>query len=142
MPINLNDSNFIDSKSEQNAIFKVSDVELSIVCTTEPGYATDSALLYGEAEWTDMSLKDPSESEQEIEEYHLKYKEEQDVNYIIPVPKQGTPRDSSFISITIMVVDTMELNSNQGKWFYKNKIIRKFFCVPVPTQDTSSNLVQ
>jgi len=35
-----------------------------------------------------------------------------------------------------------ELDSNQGKWFYKKKKnIRKFF-IPVPPQDTSSNLAQ
>ena len=58
-----------------------------------------------------MSLD--SESDQEIES-HLIYKEEQDVTYMIPVPKTGTPRDSSLTPITIMVVDTMGLKKSRS----------------------------
>ena len=34
------------------------------------------------------------------------------------------------------------INSNQGKWFYKNKTIGLFLLIPVPMQYTCSNLVQ
>ena len=33
---------------------------------------------------------------------------------MIPVPKTGTPRDSSLTPTTIMVVDTMELNKSRS----------------------------
>ena len=68
-------------------------------------------MTYGEIEWTDMLL-DPSESDQEIES-HVLYKEEQDVTHMIPVPKQGSPRDSSLTPITSMVVDTMGLKKSR-----------------------------
>ena len=87
MPINFDDSNFIKSKSEQNAIFEVSDVQLSTGCTTESDCTADSVLTYGKIEWTEMSLEDQSLPDQEIEESHLIYKEEQEVTYMIPVPK-------------------------------------------------------
>ena len=58
-----------------------------------------------------MSLD--SESDQEIES-HLIYKEEHDVNDMIPVPKTETPRDSSLTPITIMVVDTMGLKKSRS----------------------------
>jgi len=45
---------------------------------------------------------------------HLIYKEEQDVTYMIPVPKQGTPRDISLTPITIMVADTMGLEKSRA----------------------------
>jgi len=108
LPYYFNDSNFIDSKSEQDTIFEVSDVEVNTVCTTKSDYTANSALIYG--------VEGPSESEQEIEESNLTYKEEQDVNYMIPVPKQGTPRarDISLTPITIMVVDTMELKKSRA----------------------------
>ena len=54
-----------------------------------------------------------SEADQEIES-HLIYKEEQDVAYMISVPKTGTPRDSSLTPITIMVVDTMGLQKSRS----------------------------
>ena len=116
LPINFRDSNCIASKSEQNAIFEVSDIEASTVCTTDSDNTVDSASTYGETEGTNMSL-DPSESDQEIES-HLIHKEEQDVTYMIPVPKTGTSRDSSLTPITIMGVDTMGLNRIQGTVVY------------------------
>ena len=60
------------SKSEQNVLFEVSDIEFSSVDTTDSERTADSAPSYGETEWTDdMSLD--SESDQEIES-HLIYK--------------------------------------------------------------------
>jgi len=56
LPINVRDSNFIASKSEQNAIFEVSDVEVSAVCTTDSDSTADRASIYGEIELTDMLL--------------------------------------------------------------------------------------
>jgi len=98
----------VTSKCEHKALFE--DIEVSTVCTTDSESTADSAPSNDETEWTDdMSLD--SESTQEIES-HLIYKEEQDVTYMIPVPKTGTPRDSSLTPITIMVVDTMGLNRN------------------------------
>ena len=69
---------------------------------------------YGEAEWTDMSLEDPPESEQEIEESHVIYKEAQDITFMIPVSVQGTPRDSSVTPITNTAVDTMGLKKSRA----------------------------
>jgi len=40
--------------------------------------------------------------------------EAQDVTYMIPVPKTGTPRDSGLTPITIMVVDTMGLKKSRS----------------------------
>ena len=57
-----------------------------------------------------MSLD--SDSYQEIES-HIIYEEEQDVTYMIPIPKTGTPSDSSLTPITIMVVDTMGLKKSR-----------------------------
>ena len=86
------------SKCEHKALFE--DIEVSTVCTTDSESTADSAPSNDENEWTDdMSLD--SESTQEIE-FHLIYKEEHDVTYMIPVPKTGTPRDSSLTPITIM----------------------------------------
>ena len=76
-------------------------LNFSTVSTTDSEYTADSASTYGETEWTDMLLD--SESDQEIES-NLIYKEEHDVTYMIPIPKTGTPRDSSLTPITIMVV--------------------------------------
>ena len=73
LPINFSDSNFIASKSEQNAIFEESDIEVSTVSITNSENTADSASAYGETEWTDTSLD--SESDQDIES-HLIYKEE------------------------------------------------------------------
>jgi len=73
LPNKFNDINFIASKSEQNVIFEVSDVEVSTVCTTDSDFTADDASTYGETERTDMLL-DPSESEQKIES-HLIYKD-------------------------------------------------------------------
>ena len=67
MPINFRDSNFIASKSEQNAIFEVSDIEVSTVSTSDSENTADSASTYVETEWTDMLLD--SESDQEIESH-------------------------------------------------------------------------
>jgi len=86
------------------SIFEESDIEISIVCTTDSKNTADSASTFGETEWIYMSLY--SESDQEVE-FHLIYKEEQGVTYMIPVPKTGTPRDSSLIPITVMGVDNM-----------------------------------
>ena len=60
-------------------------------------------------------LLEPSESDKEIEESHIIYKEEQDVTYImIPVPKTETPRCSSLTPITLMVIDTMGLKKSRA----------------------------
>jgi hypothetical protein len=107
LPINFKDSNFIDSKSEQNTLF-----EVSTVCTTESDNTAESAPSTDETEWTDVMSLD-FESDQDIES-HLIYKEEQDVTYMIPTPKTGTPRDSSLTPITIMVVDTMGLKKSRA----------------------------
>jgi len=59
LPINFKDGNFIDSKSEQNALF-----EVSTVCTTDSDITAESASLTDETEWESMSLD--SDSDQEI----------------------------------------------------------------------------
>ena len=110
MPINFSDSNIVTSKCEHKALFE--DIEVSTVCTTDSESTADSAPSNDETEWTDDMSVD-SESTQEIES-HLIYKEEQDVTYMIPVPKTGTPRDSSLTPITIMVVDTMGLKKSRS----------------------------
>ena len=100
------------SKSEHNALFEVSDIEVSTVCTIDSEDTANSAPSDGEIEWTnEMSLD--SESDQEIE-FHLIYKEEHDVTYMIPVSKTGTPRDSSLTLITIMDIDTMGLKKSRS----------------------------
>ena len=58
-----------------------------------------------------MSLD--SKSDQEIKS-QLIYKGKDDVTYMMPVPKTGTPRDSSLTPITIMVVDTMGLKKSRS----------------------------
>ena len=105
MPINFKVGNFIDSKSEQNALF-----EVSTVCTTDSDITAESASLTDETAWESMSLD--SDSDQEIES-HIIYKEEQDVTFMIPTPKTGKPRDSSLTPISIMVVDTMGLKKSR-----------------------------
>jgi len=47
-------------------------------------------------------------------ESHFVYQEEQDVTYLIPVPKNGTPRDKSLTPISIMVVDTIGLKKSRA----------------------------
>ena len=47
-------------------------------------------------------------------ESHLIYQEEKDVTYMVPLPKMGTPRDSSLTPISIMVVDTIGLKKSRA----------------------------
>ena len=50
LPINFKDSNFIASKSELNAIFEASDIEVSTVSTADCDNTADNASTYGEIE--------------------------------------------------------------------------------------------
>ena len=44
----------------------------------------------------------------------LVYPEEDEVTYMIPVPKGGTPRDTSLTPITIMIVNSIGLKKSQA----------------------------
>ena len=47
-------------------------------------------------------------------ESNLIYEEEQDVTYMIPVPKNGTPKDKSLPPISIIVVKTIGLKQSRS----------------------------
>ena len=110
LPINFEGT--IPSYSEQGL---VSDIEVETVCSND---TADSAFSDSETEWTDTSLTETSQQDdwdfiRDIES-NLVYEEEQDVTYLIPVPKSGTPRDSSLTPISIMVVNTMGLKKSRA----------------------------
>ena len=48
-----------------------------------------------------------------INESHITYPKEEEVTYMVPVPNNGKPRDSSLIPITIMVIDTIGLKKSK-----------------------------
>jgi len=87
----------IPANCELHNLFDDSDIEVSTVCSED----TDETA--GNASFATSSLEDDNL------ESHLIYKEEQDVTYMVPVPKNGTPRDSSLTPISIMVVDARGL---------------------------------
>ena len=92
----------IPANCELNNLFDDSDIEVSTVCSED----TDETA--GNASFATSSLEDDNL------ESHLIYKEEQDVTYMVPVPKNGTPRDSSLTPISIMVVDTIGLKKSRS----------------------------
>ena len=106
LPINFEDRDFIDSKCEQKAPFEVSDSDDSTCCTTDSESTADSAPF-------DENPKEDSDFIREIES-NLIYEEEQDVTYMVPVPKSGTPKDKSLTPISIMVCKTIGLKQSRS----------------------------
>ena len=89
------------------------------MCTVESEDTADSAYAdQQEKELTSTSIPDES-LDNEVDyiheiESHFVYQEEQDVTYLIPVPKNGTPRDKSLTPISIMVVDTIGVKKSRA----------------------------
>ena len=91
---------------ELNSIFDNDDVEVSTVSTEEENDTAGNAIAFN-------SLEDEEDFVNDIES-HLIFNEERDVTYMAPIPKLGTPRDSSLTPITIMVVDTIGLKKSRA----------------------------
>ena len=69
-----------------------SELELDVPATVDA--ANDSSVCDNDSNQGDMELEDgPSDTHEEV-------------SYMIPVPKNGTPKDSSLTPTSIMVVDT------------------------------------
>ena len=119
VPINFQDIDFELTKSEANSNLENSDDTDITVCTVESEDTADSAYAdQQEKELTSTSIPDES-LDNEVDYIHeiesnFVYQEEQDVTYLIPVPKNGTPRDKSLTPISIMVVDTIGLKKSQA----------------------------
>jgi hypothetical protein len=79
---------------EPHSIFENDDVEIS----TNP---------------TENDLDRNETAGNALESTYLIYPEEDEVTYMVPVPKNGTPKDSSLTPITIMVVDTIGLKKSR-----------------------------
>ena len=102
----------VDCTSEVNSLFlsdstnnsvqttDKSEVELDVPATVYP--ANDSSVCYdNDSNQGDMDLEDEPSNTHEDDDYK--------VSYMIPVPKNGTPKDSSLTPISMMVVDIIGL---------------------------------
>ena len=119
VPINFQDIDFKLTKSEANSNLENSDDTNSTVCTVVSEDTADSAYAdQQQKELTSTSIPDESLDDEvdyihEIES-HFFYQEEQDDTYLIPVHKNGMPRDKSLTPISIMVVDTIGLKKSRA----------------------------
>ena len=93
-------------------IFQFDDLELCTIHTEDDNLTLDSA-------------GNPIEQNDRMS--FLVYPEEDKIAYMIPVPKGGTPRDTSLIPITIMIVKSIGIKQSQAilkstirSWFNKN----------------------
>ena len=48
------------------------------------------------------------------EDCNFVYQEEQEVTYMVPVPKGGTPKELSLTPITIMMIDTIGMKKSRN----------------------------
>ena len=99
----------IPVNSELNTIFNEDDTSVCTTCTELSETSCDTI----ENAQNDNSSLDGEDTIRDIES-HLIYHEEKDVTYMVPLPKMGTPRDSSLTPISIMVVDTIGLKKSRA----------------------------
>ena len=101
----------VDCTSEVNSLFLSdstnngaktpdrSEPELNVPAIGD--VANESSVCDNDSNQGDMDLEDDPSDTHEDDDY--------EVSYMIPVPKNGTPKDSSLTPISIMVVDTIGL---------------------------------
>ena len=91
------------------------EIEIPITCAEKHLFDTDSLSLESVTA-DDMSIDSETAgnafARENVEIYEV-YEEDQEVSYMIPMPKNGKVRDLSLTPITIMVVNTIDLKKSR-----------------------------
>ena len=99
--------------TNKNTINENIEIEIPIKCAGKHLFDIDSVDL--DTETTDDATLDSGTAGNAFtrgdDEVYEVYEEDQEVSYMIPVPKTGKSRDLSLTPITIMVVNTIGLKS-------------------------------
>ena len=105
---NENTTNYTDNST----INENKEIETPIECAEKHLFDTESVDL--ETVTTDDSTLDSGTAGNAFSRRDVEiHEEDQEVSYMIPVPKTGKPRDTSLTPITIMVLNTIELKKSR-----------------------------
>ena len=97
----------VDITSELNSLFLVNSTNNGVRTPTKHDSEMGSPVAADAP--TDLEINNIDSAQENIEKEESNAEDEYEMSYLIPVPKNGTPRDLSLTPISIMVVDTIGL---------------------------------
>ena len=99
------------NKCESPTSAAVDSIDVPMIIDTHSIFEDDDVEISTDTTENNLDIKKTAGNA--IESTYLIYPEEDEVTYMVPVPKNGTPKDSSLTPITIMVVDTIGLKKSR-----------------------------